>query len=540
MAAIDMENAAAFTCRQLMQAVSMQGARLLTGEAGLDAPVTSVNVIEVPDIADWTHPGEFLLTTGYPFKDDQNRLFELIGSLSKIGVAALGIKLHRFIETLSPEIIDYAQALRFPLIELGPQANFSEIVQEVTRRILESDRKNVMALQGQVEILVNRFSQGESLESILSTLEDLTGYAALLVCPGLQPILGGKAESILSGAPPQVFAQLEEGKAESINPDGSVRRVKYQPIFWGEHFGGQLALLEDRCPFGPSDAFLLGQIKGLLSLELRNRTAIEELKLKYRNRFLQRLLTGKMANETDIYLEAKSYGYPLHFDTDYVVALVAHTMGGRRPDESELFRFSNQSRSEDGWMTAVLEGNLVIILPSGPGVRDRLKALCREWPGIFEENCVSFCLSKPAPVTALAEAYQEAARIMEISYRSGVADLFIEMEDLGIYAVLTLLPASETVNRFIQRQLAPLKEYDRRHNSMLYTTLKVYLQKNANAKATAETLYTHYNTIIYRLDRIARILDIDLDDVEVQFALRLALKLDAMQSAQNHKERRES
>ena len=105
---------------------------------------------------------------------------------------------------------------------------------------------------------------------------------------------------------------------------------------------------------------------------------------------------------------------------------------------------------------------------------------------------------------------------------------------------MSLLHRSEIVSRFVKRQLSALKEYDDQQKSMLYTTLKVYLQKNCHAKVTAETLYTHYNTIVYRLDRIEQILNTSLNDVEVQFALRLALKLDAMQTAQVHMERRDS
>lgn len=529
-----------YTCQDLLKAASLQGARPLTGYVGLEKPVLSVNVMEVPDIADWTHPGEFLITTGYPFKDDENRLFELLGSLSKIGVAALGIKLHRFIDHISPEMIDYAKALKFPVIELAPAANFSEIVQEVTRKILENDMESVMALQNQVEVIIDRFSQGESLENILATLEELMGYAVLLVCPGIHPILGAKAAKILNGDSPELIKKFEEQAVTEINVDGNERKVKSFPLFWDDHLGGHLVLLEDDRSFQESDQFLVGKIKSLLSLELKNRTAMEELKLKYRNRFLQKLLAGKMANETDIYLEAKSYGYPIDFNAAYVVAVAAHTMGGENFSETELLRFFRQSRSEEGLMTAVLDGNLVIILRDAPRVKEQLKELCREWSDILEENCVSFCMSGPQPVTALAEAYRESVKIMEISCRCGVAHQFIKMEDLGIYAVLALLPNSETVDRFIHGQLEPLKEYDNRHNSMLYTTLKVYLQKNCNAKATAEALYTHYNTIIYRLDRIAQILSADLDDVELQFSLRLAMKLDTMRAARAQIERRET
>lgn len=529
-----------YTCRDLLRAASMQDARFLTGDVGLDTSVLSVNVVEVPDIADWTHPGEFLITTGYPFKDDEKHLHELLDALSRIGVAALGIKLHRFVEEISPEIIEYAKLIRFPIMELGPQANFSDIVQEITCNILGNNMESIKTLQNQVEILLNSFSQSKSLEEILSVLEKLTGYAALLICPDAKLIWGARARCILNEVPLELMKQLETGGLVKIDAGGNMRNSKSYPIFLGDRLEGYLLLIDDACSLQESDRFLIGQIRSLLSLELRNRTALSELKLKYRNRFLQKLLVEENVNETDIYLEADSHGYPIRVNTDYVVALLVYTMGGYKPNKQDLFRFSNGNHFQEEWMTTILDGNLVIILPNGEKVRENLRSLCRDWPGIFRESCVSFCLSAPRPVTKLAEAYWEAVRIREISYRSGMADLFIEMDDLGIYAVLALLPNSEIVSRFVKNQLSALKVYDYRHNSMLYATLKIYLQKNCNVKATAEMLYTHYNTIIYRLDRIKQILNIELDDVEVQFALRLALKLDTMQAAQIHMERWDS
>jgi len=46
-------------------------ARVVAGEGGLDNVIRSVNVMEVPDIADWVHPGEFLVSPLYPLRDDK-------------------------------------------------------------------------------------------------------------------------------------------------------------------------------------------------------------------------------------------------------------------------------------------------------------------------------------------------------------------------------------------------------------------------------------------------------------------------------------
>jgi purine catabolism regulator len=52
--------------------------------------------------------------------------------------------------------------------------------------------------------------------------------------------------------------------------------------------------------------------------------------------------------------------------------------------------------------------------------------------------------------------------------------------------------------------------------------------KNRNMKQTAERLFAHYNTVIYRLERVKGILTMDLENPEIQLQLQLALKLHQM------------
>jgi len=54
----------------------------------------------------------------------------------------------------------------------------------------------------------------------------------------------------------------------------------------------------------------------------------------------------------------------------------------------------------------------------------------------------------------------------------------------------------------------------------------VYIfQCGGNLKRVAEVLFTHYNTVIYRINRIRDMYDIDLRDPETAFNFQLALKI---------------
>ena len=54
----------------LTLAEPLRQARVVAGESGLDNVIRSVNVMEVPDIVNWVHPGELLVSTLYPLRDD--------------------------------------------------------------------------------------------------------------------------------------------------------------------------------------------------------------------------------------------------------------------------------------------------------------------------------------------------------------------------------------------------------------------------------------------------------------------------------------
>ena len=60
--------------------------------------------------------------------------------------------------------------------------------------------------------------------------------------------------------------------------------------------------------------------------------------------------------------------------------------------------------------------------------------------------------------------------------------------------------------------------------SELLITLDAYYNSNGNMRLTAKELNIHRNTLVYRLNRIAEITQLDMDDANVHLNLRLALK----------------
>ncbi|MCW0211908.1 MAG: helix-turn-helix domain-containing protein [Pseudonocardia sp.] len=96
---------------------------------------------------------------------------------------------------------------------------------------------------------------------------------------------------------------------------------------------------------------------------------------------------------------------------------------------------------------------------------------------------------------------------------------------LGMYRILTSVSEPERLTELRDRIIGPLLAYDREHRSELVATLECYLRNGLRAKATAQELVVHVNSLAYRVRRIEEILGLEVraadDVVQLQFALQL-------------------
>ena len=139
-----------------------------------------------------------------------------------------------------------------------------------------------------------------------------------------------------------------------------------------------------------------------------------------------------------------------------------------------------------------------------------------------------FCgISLPfSSVETLSAAQSQAALAIKIGKKiSGAVNRCVDYayayllnrlaEDTGVSAGL-LHPA-----------LAVLKKYDKKNRTSLYGTLYEYLRFERNVVATAKHLSIHRNSMIYRLERLEKLLNLDLDDINVRMYLMLSYHIEA-------------
>jgi purine catabolism regulator len=132
-----------------------------------------------------------------------------------------------------------------------------------------------------------------------------------------------------------------------------------------------------------------------------------------------------------------------------------------------------------------------------------------------------------SPAESLADwprVYREAIRAMDLGKRLKLSNFVVEYGSLGVYQLLGGLESLPEVQAFTDDVIGPLIEYDQQHRGSLVETLDSYYAHHGNISQTAETLFVHRNTLLYRLDRIQELTDHDLNQADTRLALQLALK----------------
>lgn len=112
----------------------------------------------------------------------------------------------------------------------------------------------------------------------------------------------------------------------------------------------------------------------------------------------------------------------------------------------------------------------------------------------------------------LQKSFTEASRCVILSEKMNMSGRVFLYEEMGIYNLFSELADKRVMQEFIDSTLGVIIEYDRNNNSKLLETLKAYLWNNNSLIHASEQLYTHRNTVKYRVQRISQLTGRDFDD----------------------------
>ncbi|WP_161485266.1 PucR family transcriptional regulator ligand-binding domain-containing protein [Alkalihalobacillus trypoxylicola] len=525
------------TIEGLLQLEPMSGSVVKAAHRNTNRVISRINIIGGPDILNWVRPGEFIVTNGYPFQDNPEAFADMIPQLQERNIAGIGIKVRRFLREIPESLLKNAEEVGFPVVEIPPDTTFSDIVRVAMEEIFFKESEHIMTLYDRVQFVSQELAKGQSIEEVIHQFEHRMGNPIIIydlegniIAPLLEKIID--KDDLY-----QLVSQIERKTGiglSKISLDSEDIYCFSTPLLneYSKRHISFIACLETNYQLTEIDCLTIEKISDLLSMELTHLSAKKKIEQKYMEQFLSDLFMGEALTESDIHLRLTAFDLSLEHNF-YQVLMIDQVSSN-----NDIYQYLKSFPSERDFLMigTTFKGKLTLLLAA-----DNCEKL-KEQMVLIDQRVTKFHNSKKvneshriyvgSPVSVLLEiskSFKEASRVYHIMNKYQVTETLHKYENMHIYRLLYLLPENEEVAQYIDQFLQPLR--DASINSIDYLkTLEVYFQANQNVKLTAKKMYTHYNTIVYRLAKIAELLDLDLKNPENLLELQIALKLERLKS----------
>ncbi|MEL7647724.1 MAG: PucR family transcriptional regulator [Sedimentibacter sp.] len=132
----------AITVSDVLNAERLKNMKLITGQGGLDKVVKKVGILDYEFINKTEGQfgeGDFVISSFLFAKDDERLFVDSVKSLINDRVACLAIK-NVYYQNLTPEIIEYADKLSFPIFLFDNSIFFEDLITDITDMVRADNR----------------------------------------------------------------------------------------------------------------------------------------------------------------------------------------------------------------------------------------------------------------------------------------------------------------------------------------------------------------------------------------------------------------
>lgn len=526
------------TVEQMLKMKKFTDMKIIAGHAGAKREVTSVTVMEAPDMYKWLKGGEFFVTTGYCFKDNIDELEGTIIKIKDAGASAFGIKLKRFIDVLPDSIIERANSLEFPIIQIPPDFTFIDIINPVLSAIVNDQSKRLQHSINIHKAFTQLAIQGGGIQQIINALGDI-----LKTDVAFYDVYDDK---IYNRANSDRFSS----DINTLMLDELLLVYDHYPLYIDKNNYGYIivsneTIIEDHIV--EYDEIAIENASIVLKLEVQKRISYREIESRYRSEFVRDLLVNNIKTIEEVRNRSKIYDWD--FSTGLISIIVdiddfkvqyLKVDGKEVNDTLESVKYNIFDKSIkilrkyfDQVVYTTLNDKLILIIKSSNEdtavFLNQLKRICEEIR-VRISNMDYFTVtigignyeSSVMNVHRSYECAQRAVTLGRIKYKRNKVVFY---DELGVQKLLSLIYESNESKEFYLTNLQKLIDHDNANDMSLLKTLQYIVHNDWNLKETSKEMYLHYNTIKYRFNLIKEIMNVDFKRFEQKLSIAISLEL---------------
>ncbi|TFZ18778.1 PucR family transcriptional regulator [Limosilactobacillus fermentum] len=526
--------------------------KVLSTHKILDRPVYSVEITETPDVASYIPEHPIILTTAMYFKDDQSQLKRFMDTLAAKKVAALGIKVGRFIDRVDDDIVDYATKIDLPLIKVPSSQPLGTLLYQMLSYIWDAKTEQMTyALDIQknfTRLMMHDVSSGR----FVSELGKVIKVPVILLSPWNKVVSHSHFFSNSNHPVSYYTDQIKASHYQKIRHhkgsflindlDGNPIQILGYPVRVAEYFPFHLIILKPETIPYPISEFAIDQAVLVLTFMLYKNQKVQESLDTLTSDFFDQLLTNEgpapAATFSRHWLElGAQYGL---IKSNYYQVGIAHCVNTKKTASRLIYQREAISVA-NRWLQEKLPRHLKDVIIFKLTRSDELILIFQPFSRDTERILTNLSteLSKAVGIHlrfSIGNSYDRLSGIANsyIEARTAVRDFPQELSPtiVNYYHPKGLVGLFEDVDPdrihyYCEKVLGDLAFPSEPAMQDLRKTLRCYLSYNCEITKTATVLFLHRNTIKYRIKQCEKILGKTIKDPQTSLNIRLALELSA-------------
>jgi purine catabolism regulator len=518
---------------------------VVAGRGGLDNVIRWVHIVDLPEAKyEWARGGELLLTAGVGLRDAPERQAALIPNLARRGLAGMVLSVGLHLDHAPESMRAAADQLNFPIIELPPDVPFVEITRTVLTQIVNHQyllRERAEEIHRTLTTLV---LEGSTLQGVADALAEILQRSITIETTSFETLAAARVgvedtarqRTVANGRTPPDLAQhlIDLGIYERLLAERrpihvpavpamemTMERIVAPIIVAGEIIG-YVWIIAGENRLDALDELAIEHAATVVALIMHKERAVQYAAMSLRGDFFEQLL--HYADPPDSRVVERAHQLDFCLDCAYQI-LIAESDTGENHGLSPLSAWIEQRLENVHPALVITRGQRVVIVLHG----HRLTAGARIAQGLID------ALSRPheplligigQPIEKVADlrlSYNQATEAADVARALGRHSGILRFEDLGLLHWLRHLPPEVIHENVYMKAVEMLAEVDAERHTDLLQTLEIYLEAPSVGEA-ADLLFIHRNTLSYRLERIEKLLQVDLNDPGQRLNLHVAAK----------------
>ncbi|WP_225793427.1 PucR family transcriptional regulator [Streptomyces aculeolatus] len=510
----------------------------------------------------------------------------LLAGLAARGAAVVLARLQQGTEPDLGPLMRAADTAGLPLVRLAPEADYHRVGRLVAVKSI-ADTAHVLEYSVRVHRTLGEvFASGSGLPALARSMATLSGGSVLILDRGGELLARAERDRAASDAEWQELADAVHAKAGTARPHAL--RAGHHHVAardldvaapWGERLHvvcapvgvagepyGTVAVVE---PVLAPESHALAQHRviveqgaPLVASEILRQRSVTEAEERSRDDFLDTLVHGRFTDAHE--LEARSRHY--RFDMEarhavFVVSMPAATAARAQAVQRAVAGAADAAGGGAaggsagagqgaagaapghgrGFTMATLMGRLLVVVAefaaadaTAPFDAQAEKSALQRY-GRWLHRLVTGRADAAAQIAygraaagaaGVAASFREARITLELSGRVQVPEV-CGYAELRVFAAVEEAAASPQGREFAHEVLEPLRRADGQTGNLEQVVL-AYIAESGNLNAAARRLQLHRNTMLYKLERASRALQMDVRSAETQFTVWLAHRIQTL------------